>query len=167
MSRSPIHASTRRCADDRVVGTAVAHARASSTWSSSRAKPDLLRERRHAALEAEQPHRDRPAVADLADDEVGASVRASSKNTSLNSPPPVICTIGRTSTPGWSIGTSRNDRPVWRSDPGSVRATTKHQCDTSASDVHTFWPFDHPLVAVEVRAGLHTFARSEPALGSL
>ena len=32
--------------------------------------------------------------------------------------------------------------------------TTKHQCDTCASDVHTFWPLIDPLVAVELGAGL-------------
>ena len=42
---------------------------------------------------------------------IDASVRASSKKTSLNSAVPVSCTIGRTSTPGWSIGTSRYDNP--------------------------------------------------------
>ena len=41
--------------------------------------------------------------------------------------------------------------PVWRADPGSVRATTKHQCDTWASDVHTFWPLMTHCVAVEAR----------------
>ena len=91
---------------------------------------------------------------------------ASAKKTSLNSPPPVICSIGRTSMPGWSIGTSRNDRPLWRTEPGSVRATTKHQCDTWASDVHTFWPsITHS--SPSRTALVCTLARSEPALGSL
>ncbi len=34
-------------------------------------------------------------------------VRAPSKKTSLNSESPVICSIGRISTPGCSMGTSR------------------------------------------------------------
>ena len=65
-----------------------------------------------------------------------------------------------------SIGTSRNDSPWWRDDSGSVRATTKHQCDTCASDVHTFWPFTtHSSPSRCARVA--TLARAEPALGSL
>ena len=50
------------------------------------------------------------------------------------------CTIGRTSTPGWSIGTSRYDSPSCRLEPGSVRATHEAPVGQWASDVHTFWP---------------------------
>ena len=32
---------------------------------------------------------------------------------------------------------------------------TKHQCDTCASDVHTFWPLSDPLGAFEHGSGLH------------
>ncbi len=95
-----------------------------------------------------------------------ASVVASEKKTSLNSPPPVIWWMGRTSTPGWSMGTSRNDRPLWRADAGSVRATTKHQCETWASEVQTFWPLmTHS--SPSSTALVLTLARSEPASGSL
>ncbi|SKU19455.1 Uncharacterised protein [Mycobacteroides abscessus subsp. abscessus] len=41
-----------------------------------------------------------------------AEVRALSKNTSLNSEVPVNWMMGRISTPGWSRGTSRYDRPL-------------------------------------------------------
>ena len=40
--------------------------------------------------------------------------------------------------PSWSIGTSRNDRPLCRDEPGSVRAMTKIQSAFWAHDVHTF-----------------------------
>ena len=59
-------------------------------------------------------------------------MRAPEKKTSLNSEPPVICSIGRISMPSWSIGISRNDSPWWRDDPGSVRAMTKIQSDSWA-----------------------------------
>ena len=42
---------------------------------------------------------------------LAASVRAPSKNTSLNSLSPVTCTMGRISMPSWRIGTSRYDSP--------------------------------------------------------
>ena len=64
------------------------------------------------------------------------------------------------------MGTSRKLRPRWRSEAGSVRATTKHQWATWASDVQIFWPLmTHwsPSRTARVR----TLARSDPASGSL
>ncbi|CFS21756.1 Uncharacterised protein [Mycobacterium tuberculosis] len=78
---------------------------------------------------------------------------------------PVICTIGRICTPGWSSGTSRYDRPAWRCEPFSVRASTKHHCDRCASDVHTFWPFITHW-SPSSSAVVATLARSLPAPGS-
>ncbi len=57
------------------------------------------------------------------------AVTAPSKKTSLNSDVPVSWRIGRTSTPGWFMGTSRYERPLCLSDPGSVRHSTKIQSE--------------------------------------
>ena len=51
-------------------------------------------------------------------------------------------------------------------DPASVRATTKHQCETWASEVQTFWPLMTHW-SPSSTALVCTLARSEPALGSL
>ena len=94
-----------------------------------------------------------------------AGVRASSKNTSLNSAVPVICTIGRILMPGWRTGTSRQDRPRWRSAPGSVRASRKHQSAMCAIEVHIFCPsMCHSPSRNDAR--VRRPARSEPAPGS-
>src|SRR3546814_6918180 len=71
-----------------------------------------------------------------------SSVRAPSKNTSLNSESPVSWWIGRTSMPGWSIGTSRYEMPLCLATSGLalVRASTKHQSAQWAWLVQTFWP---------------------------
>jgi hypothetical protein len=93
------------------------------------------------------------------------AVRAPSRNVSLNSECPVICTIGRISMPGCCIGTRRYDKPRCFGASGFVRASTKIQCAQCASDVHTFWPVithSSPSRAARVL----TFARSEPASGS-
>ncbi|MCY1394319.1 hypothetical protein D9M71_92350 [compost metagenome] len=96
-----------------------------------------------------------------------AAVRASLKNTSLNSLVPVSCWIGCTSMPAWSIGTSRKLRPWWPTLPGSVRASTKHHCDSWAREVHTFCPLiSHSLPLASSWARVLTPARSEPAPGS-
>ena len=92
-------------------------------------------------------------------------MRAPEKKTSLNSEPPVSCSIGRISTPSWSSGTSRKDRPWWRSEPGSVRAITKHQSASWALEVHTFWPSTTQWSSTSL-AFVCTLARSEPAPGS-
>ena len=94
-------------------------------------------------------------------------MRAPEKKTSLNSDPPVICSIGRTSTPSWSMGISRKDSPWWRDEPGSVRAMTKIQSESWAHEVQTFWPSTtHSPAASSSTARVLTAARSEPAPGS-
>ena len=52
-------------------------------------------------------------------------VRASVKNTSLNSLSPEIILMGRTSTPGWRMSHSRNEIPLCLGASGSVRHNTK------------------------------------------
>ncbi|MCY1350167.1 hypothetical protein D9M69_363950 [compost metagenome] len=96
---------------------------------------------------------------------LAASVTASSKNTSLNSEVPVSCSMGRTVMPGWCMGTSRNDSPLWPTLRGSVRAMTKHQSDSWASEVQTFCPLMRHC-PFSGTARVFTFARSEPAPGS-
>jgi hypothetical protein len=53
--------------------------------------------------------------------------RASSKNTSAKAGLPLIFSMGRTVTPGASMGTSTNERPRWRADSASVRNRPKSQ----------------------------------------
>ena len=65
---------------------------------------------------------------------------ASVKKTSLNSLSPEIILIGRTSTPGWSIGTSRKLMPLCFGASGSVRARTKMWSARWPADVQIFWP---------------------------
>ena len=67
-------------------------------------------------------------------------MRAPSKNTSLNSLPPVSIRIGRTSTPGVSIGHNRNEMPRCFGTVGSVRASTKIQLAWVANEVQIFCP---------------------------
>ena len=62
---------------------------------------------RRAPLEAEGGHGHLPPVVDPADHVLLAGQRASVKKTSLNSALPSIWAIGRTSMPGWFMGTSR------------------------------------------------------------
>ena len=77
----------------------------------------------------------------------------------------MICTIGRISMPGWSIGTRRYERPLCFGTSGFVRASTKIHCAQCASDVHTFWPvITHSSPSSTAR--VFTLARSEPASGS-
>ncbi|CAD7342022.1 hypothetical protein SPHS6_03842 [Sphingobium sp. S6] len=94
-----------------------------------------------------------------------ASASAPSKNTSANSASPVIWRIGRASTPGWSMGTMRNERPLLPTLPGSVRATTKHQSAIVPIEVQIFWP-SMMYLSPSRRALVFTLARSEPAPGS-
>ncbi len=92
-------------------------------------------------------------------------VRASVKNTSLNSESPVIIRIGRTSTPGWSIGTSRKLMPRCLGAAGSVRARTKIQLARWPAEVQIFWPLiTHSSPSRTAR--VCSEARSEPASGS-
>ena len=62
------------------------------------------------------------------------------KKTSPNSLAPLICLSGRASTPGWSMSISIIDRPLWRSEPGSVRTIVKILSPCMAFVVQIFWP---------------------------
>ena len=91
--------------------------------------------------------------------------RAPVKNTSLNSESPEIILIGRTSTPGWSIGHSRNVMPLCFGTSGSVRVSTKIQLARCPADVQIFCPsITHS--SPSRRARQPTLPRSEPAFGS-
>ena len=93
---------------------------------------------------------------------LSAAVRAPSKVTSLKLPPPDIIRIGRTSMPGWSMGTRSMVMPRCRSASGSVRASRKIQLAVSASDVQIFCPsITHS--SSSSRARVRSPARSEPA----
>ena len=81
------------------------------------------------------PHR-------LADGE-SAEVRAPVRNTSLNSEPPVGCSIGRTSTPSWSTGPQER-RPLCRSEPGSVARRRQSHCEKCALRRPHLLAVDHP-----------------------
>jgi hypothetical protein len=97
-------------------------------------------------------------------------VRTSEKNTSLNSLVPVSCTMGRTSMPGLSILTRRNEMPRCFGASRSVRANTKHQSLHAASDVHTFCPLSThwaPSGPSARSPRVDRLARSLPASGSL
>ena len=84
-----------------------------------------------------------------------ARVRAPSKNTSLNSQlARSSCGSGRTSTPGWSSGTSRKEMPRCLGASGSVRASTKIQFAVVGAGGPDLLAVDHPLVAVAHRARL-------------
>ena len=74
MMRSPIHASAKPLPDHRVRRARRAP-RDVDQLRELALEADLLGERRDAPLEAEQAHRDAPALPDLADDEVGLGAR--------------------------------------------------------------------------------------------
>ena len=94
-----------------------------------------------------------------------AGMRAPVKNTSLNSLPPVSIRMGRTSTPGVSIGHNRNVMPRCLATVGSVRASTKIQLALVANDVQIFCPsITHSSPSSTAR--VVSPARSEPAFGS-
>ena len=87
------------------------------------------------------------------------------KKTSPNSLAPLICLSGRASTPGWSMSMSIIDRPLWRSEPGSVRTIVKILSPCMAFVVQIFWPLttkSSPSRTPRVA----TAARSDPAPGS-
>ena len=92
---------------------------------------------------------------DLADDVGRPRCGRRRRTTSLNSECPVICTIGRISMPGWSIGTSRYEMPL------CLRrvAVGAGEHEAPVRPVRERRPHllagDHPLVAVELGAGLH------------
>ncbi len=95
-----------------------------------------------------------PPVVDLADDERRLGARVVEEHL-VELAAAGGCTIGRTSTPGWSIGTSRNDSPLWRVDVGigarDHEAPVRHVRERRPHllTVH------HPLVAVALRARRH------------
>ena len=67
------------------------------------------------------------------------SALASVRNVSQNGELPAIRLIGRTSTPGWSMGNSTKEMPSCFF-VVSVRTRQKHQSAWLASLVHSFWP---------------------------
>ena len=93
-------------------------------------------------------------------------MRTSVKYTSLNSASPVVCTSGRTSTPGACMSTTNIVRPLCLGFSGSVRTMTMPKRATCASVVHTFWPLTiHSSPSRTARVDRP--ATSEPAPGSL
>ena len=92
-------------------------------------------------------------------------MRASVKNTSQNSASPVSVVIGRTSTPGMSIGQRRKVMPRFFVASGSVRARRKIQLPSAPRDVQIFCPLiTHSEPSRSARS--RSPARSEPASGS-
>ena len=92
--------------------------------------------------------------------------RASLKNTSLNSASPVICTSGRTSTPGCSMSTTKYESPPCFGTSGLVRHSSIPHFERCATVVHTFWPLTtHSSPSRTARVARP--ATSEPAPGSL
>ena len=71
---------------------------------------------------------------------MSSPTRTPVRNTSLNEAPPVICRIGRTSSPGASSGTMNAVIPACLGTSGSVRQMANPQGERLAVDVHTFWP---------------------------
>ncbi len=69
-----------------------------------------------------------------------ASTSAPSKNTSANSRVPLAVTIARQSIPCVRMGTRKTEMPRWRCEPGSERASSRHQSAHTASLVQIFWP---------------------------
>src|SRR5829696_2488116 len=96
---------------------------------------------------------------------LSAGVRASVRKTSLNEACPAALTIGRTTTPGWSIGTRSSERPLCLGTSESVRARTKIQFAHAPADVQIFCPLTTHCPRSSA-ALVRTDARSEPASGS-
>ena len=69
---------------------------------------------------------------------LASGTRAPSRNTSLNSAPPVTWWIGRTSTPFCRIGNQKNVMPRCLGTSQSERATSMPWVASWAFDVHTF-----------------------------
>ena len=96
---------------------------------------------------------------------IESGMRTSSMNTSLNSASPVICTSGRTSTPGACMSSTKYERPLCFGTSGFVRARSIPHRDMCASVVHTFCPLTtHSSPSRSARDDRP--ATSEPALGS-
>ena len=123
----------------RVVERAVARAPASTTCVELAREADLLAERRRRRARS-RACPSRPASRRRARRRrVGGGAGAVEEHL-VELEVPVSCTIGRISMPGWSIGTSRYDRPVV---PLRARlGAGEHEAPVGqwASDVHTFWP---------------------------
>ena len=102
-----------------------------------------------APLEAEQRHGDGPAVVDAADHVRPSGTSASVKKTSLNSDSPEIILIGRTSTPGWRMSTSRNADPLVLRCVGVGAGEHEDVVGEVAGGRPDLLPVDDPLVAVE------------------
>ncbi len=94
-----------------------------------------------------------------------AGVVAPEKKTSLNSLSPDMAVMGRTSTPGWRMSTSRNVMPRCLGAVGLVRARTKIRLASRAREVHSFWPSitQRPPSSTAL---VDSEARSEPDPGS-
>ena len=90
----------------------------------------------------------------------------SSRNSSENSAWPVICVIGRTSTPGERMSTISIEMPRWRGPSSSVRASTPHQRAYCPHDTHVFWPLSTKSPSSSTTACVRSDARSDPASGS-
>ena len=141
-------------AQDRVRWTCRCLRASSSSWSSSRRNPTMSpsrptpRSKARVASATRHPSFTSPTTR-------SAPVRAPSKNTSLNSEVPVICRMGRTSTPGWSIGTSRYDSPCGGSDVGVGAAHHEAPVRPLGVGGPHLLAGDDPLVAVEHGLGLH------------
>ena len=154
MISSPMYASASRC---RTIGSSAsprscAYAttlRYSSAKRSCWARNAVPRSNPSVAITTFQPWPIGPTT-------MSAGVRASEKNTSLNSAVPVIWVIGRSSTPGWSIGQRMKLIPSCFLVPVGVGAA--HHEDP-VGDVAEAGPHllavDDPLVAVEHGRGLH------------
>ena len=83
-----------------------------------------------------------------------AGTRTSSRNTSLKCASPVIWRIGRTSTPGWSIGHQKNEMPWCFGTSQFVRATSMPNSASLPPGGPHLLAVDDPLVAVAVGARL-------------
>ncbi len=93
----------------------------------------------------------------------------SSKNTSANPVSPSSCAMGRTVTPGLSMGTRKYVRPRWRWASGSVRNSPKIQWAKAPREHHVFCPLSthaSPSPVDRTVARLRMAARSLPASGS-
>ena len=89
----------------------------------------------------------------------------SSRNSSQNSAWPVICVIGRTSTPGERMSTSSMEIPRCLATPLSVRASTPHQRANCPQETQVFWPLRAKWSSCST-ACVRSEARSDPASGS-
>ena len=120
--------------------------------SSSLAERELVTEEGDAAPKASVARATRQP-SPISPTTLSTEVRAPSKKTSLNSLVRVSCMIGRTSTPGWSIGTSRYDSPCggWCRGRFGRRRSTSRPVGQRRPDLLAG---DEPFVAVTDGFGL-------------